>query len=130
VTYTYDLSTTIGRMRLLIPDRIEDNAVFSDEELTAFLAMEEGYKRATALALETIATDEALVLKVMKVTDVQTDGAKLAAELRSRAKGLRDQADLDEARDVDDPAFDWAEQVNNQFSFRERIIKQRQRRGV
>jgi hypothetical protein len=43
---------------------------------------------------------------------------------------LRDQADLDEARDVDDPAFDWAEQVNNQFSFRERIIKQRQRRGV
>lgn len=93
MAFTYDLSNSIGKVRLLIPDTQETTAVFSDEEITAFLALESAsVRRATALALETIASNEALTLKVVRLLDVQTDGAKLADSLMKRAATLRQQA--------------------------------------
>lgn len=93
MAFTYDLSNSIGKVRLLIPDSQETTAVFSDEEITAFLALESSsVRRATALALETIASNEALTLKVVRLLDVQTDGAKLADSLLKRAATLRQQA--------------------------------------
>lgn len=93
MAYTYDLSNSIGKVRLLIPDSQQTTAVFSDEEITAFLALESSsVRRATALALETIASNEALTLKVVRLLDVQTDGAKLADSLLKRAATLRQQA--------------------------------------
>lgn len=93
MAFTYDLSNSIGKVRLLIPDSQETTAVFSDEEISAFLALESSsVRRATALALETIASNEALTLKVVRLLDVQTDGAKLADSLLKRAATLRQQA--------------------------------------
>lgn len=93
MAFTYDLNNSIGKVRLLIPDTQEATAVFSDEEITAFLALESAsVRRATALALETIASNEALTLKVVRLLDVQTDGAKLADSLLKRAATLRQQA--------------------------------------
>ena len=40
MSFTYDLSTDVGKIRLLIPDTVSASAVFSDEELTALLALE------------------------------------------------------------------------------------------
>lgn len=98
MAFTYDLSNSIGTVRLLIPDTQETTAVFSDEEITAFLALESAsVRRATALALETIASNEALTLKVIRLLDVQTDGAKLAESLMKRAATLRQQALEDDA---------------------------------
>jgi hypothetical protein len=98
MAFTYDLSNSIGKVRLLIPDTQETTAVFSDEEITAFLALESAsVRRATALALETIASNEALTLKVVRLLDVQTDGAKLADSLMKRAATLRQQALEDDA---------------------------------
>lgn len=125
MTYTYDLSDDIGKVRVLIPDRVESEALFTDEEITAILSMEVGLKRAVALCLETLASDNALVLKVIKVQNIQTDGASVARALLARAAQLRSQADNDES-DAE-ASFDIAEFVVNDFSYRERLLSQFQR---
>lgn len=93
---TLDPTTEIGQVRLLIADVDEDNLLFTDPQVTAFLTLEDGVKRAAAAALETIATSEVLVSKVIRTQDLSADGSKVSAELRARAKGLREQADLDD----------------------------------
>lgn len=108
---TVDPTTDIGRVRLLATDLDEAEPLFEDDQITAFLDMEgDVVKRAAALALETIAVSEVLVSKVIRTQDLQTDGARVAAELRARAKALRDQAgttvDDDDAFGFDFVDFD------------------------
>ena len=98
MAFTYILTSDIGKVRLLIPDSRFDAYIFEDEEISTFLLLETGVKRAAALALETIASNEALVLKVIKLLDVQTDGAKVSDALLKRAEKLRSQS----AQDDDD----------------------------
>lgn len=135
MAFTKLLTTDVGKVRLLLPDRVEAEAIFQDEEIEAFLAIEGSVlKRAVALAIETIATDEALVQKVLKLDDKQTDGAKLAEALLKRAKTLRDQAkqEADDAlEEADDGSghFDIAEQVVDVFSQREHLWNEALRRG-
>lgn len=93
-----DYSTSVGRVRLLIPDTDEQNALLIDPQIEALLDMEGSVKYAAAAALEIIASSEVLVSKVIRTQDLQTDGAKVSAELRARAANLRQQAD-DEAGD-------------------------------
>lgn len=119
MTFTYTPSTDRGSVRLLIPDRVAEEAIFQDDEIDRFLSLEGGViKAAAALALETISTDEALVQKVMKTVDVSTDGAALAKALMARASDLRDQASYGSA---DQASFGWAELVTNDFTWRERM---------
>lgn len=74
--------------------------IYSDEELTAFLAMNVGVKRAAAAALDAVASNELQVSKVIKTQDLTTNAEATAAGLRKQAQALRDQAD----RDSDDAA--------------------------
>lgn len=121
MAFTYDLSTDVGRVRLLVPDTDWENAVFSDEELTAFLALESSSpRRAAALALETMAANETLTLKAIKLLDVQTDGAKVLDALLKRAALLRQQAAADDA-DAGYAGFEIAEMVVDDFSWREQV---------
>lgn len=130
MAFTYEVSTDRGKVRLLIKDTDEDNAVFNDDEIDAFLSMEgSNVQRGAALALETIASDEAMTLKVIKLLDLQTDGAKTSEALLSRADRLRAQAEEAEAAE-DGGAFDIAEWVNDEFSARERILKQNLRNSA
>jgi hypothetical protein len=92
VAYPIVLTSDIGRVRLLIPDRSLDLFVFQDEEIEAFLEIEGGVKLAAALALETIASDIAMVDKVIRIMDLSTDGAKTSDALLARANLLREQA--------------------------------------
>ncbi|CAI9417351.1 hypothetical protein [Nocardioides sp. T2.26MG-1] len=110
-TYTYDVSTPAGMVRFLlndIPDGAPATAVFSDEELTAVLALEGGsVKRAAAQVIDTNATNEALASKVLRTdSGVQTDGAKLADAMRKHAANLRAQADVELADSEDGFFFD------------------------
>lgn len=125
MSYSYDTTTEVGRVRLLIPDRNASDAIFSDEEIATFLALEDGLKRATALALETIASDQVLVLKVQRTGQLQTDGKSVSDALLARAAKLRSQAEADD--DADGGGFDIAEWVVDDFAARERWIKQVQR---
>lgn len=130
-----DLTTDVGKVRLLIPDRLSATPIFQDEEISTFLAVEGSVlKCGVALAIETIATDEALLLKVMKLGDNTTDGAKLAEALLKRAKLLRDQAAkaaADALAEEDDGSgyFDIAEQVFNDFGRREHLWNEVLRSG-
>lgn len=126
MTFTYsiaDLTTDLAKIRRLINDVVEAEAIFDDEEIEAFLVMESSrYRRAAALALETIAGSEAYTLKVMRRGDLQTDGTKTAEGLLKRAALLREQDDSVESES--DAGFDIAEHVFDDFSARERIEKQ------
>ena len=100
-----DYSTDVGKTRLLIPDTDEANLLLDDAQIGGYLALEGGnVKLAAAQALDAIASSEALVSKKIRTQDLQTDGPAVAAELRARAKGLREQ--VAEGVGEDDVGFD------------------------
>lgn len=99
-----DYDTDLGRVRLLISDVDETAPTLTDAQLEALLDMEgDNVKLAAAAALDTIARSEALVGKVIRTQDLQTDAARLSAELRAHASELRRQVRED---DDDDGGFD------------------------
>lgn len=133
MAYTFDVATAVGKVRLLIPDRVAAEPIFEDEEIEAFLSIEDDdVRRAAALALETIASDQAYTLKVIKTLDLQTDGAKTSDALLKRAEKLRgqaDKADADAEAEEDGGLFDIAEMPDTAFARRERIWKEGLRYG-
>lgn len=87
---TVDPSTPTGMIRLLISDVDVANPVFTDVEIEGFYRFEASNVRmAAAQALDTMASNEAMVSKVIRTLDLQVDGTKVAAELRARAATLR-----------------------------------------
>lgn len=101
-----DYTSPTGQVRLLLSDVDPSNQVFTDAEIGAFLAIENGsVKRAAAQAIDTQATNEALAAKVFKDHQIDTDGAKLADAMRKHAAALREQALFDEQGEDDGFAF-------------------------
>lgn len=83
----------VRRVRLLIADTDPDRRVLDDDDVLAFLDVEGGsVKLAAAQALDSIASSEVLVGKVIRTQDLSTDASKVAAELRAHAASLRVQA--------------------------------------
>ncbi len=121
--YPPDYATVVGQIRLLIPDTeqlgdladssVSASYIFSDPQIQAFATLyANNVKRAAAQAKLVLATSEALISKVIKTDDLQTDGAKLGAELRAQAKQLQEEADKDAIQDSYE-AFDVVD-YNNQ----------------
>lgn len=109
-----DFTTPVGQVRALIPDVEEvdfnDDGtatfLFEDEHIEAFLTISgDNVLRAAVRAVEAIAVSEALISKVIKTEDLQTDGAKVANALLARARQLREDADAGDEAD-DQSAFD------------------------
>lgn len=123
MTFTYDLDaldTDLALVRLSIGDTVSATPVFQDEELNAMLAMQGGsWRRAAAVALERIATSQILLLKVITILDVKTDGAAVAKALLAQAQRLR--ADAATAEDEDGSTFEVIEMVTGPFTYRERL---------
>jgi hypothetical protein len=118
MAFTYVLTENVGRLRALIPDSNSSSYIFEDDELDLFYTLEgSSLKRATALALETIASNEVMVLKVIDLLDLSTDGAKVSDALLKRAALLRAQANDDDV--ASDGAFDIAEMVVDTFTYRQ-----------
>jgi hypothetical protein len=122
---TYDAGVSArDNVRLLIGDTDITAPVFENEELDALLALEsQNVLRTAAMALETIASSQVQVLKVIRLMDLTTDGASVSRELRARAAQLRSRADDLEAAE-DDGAFDVAEMTVNHFSWRDQVYNQ------
>ena len=123
-----DYTSPIGQVRVLIPDlrkledlrdlRNEPRYLFTDDEILAFLAVNNGnVKRAAADACDVIGMDKALQLLVLKTDDKQTDGAKLLDAIVKRAKTLREQAKEDDENnlsfDVIMPSYEPVDWVVN-----------------
>ncbi len=122
MAFSYDVTTDIGKVRLLITDTDNDSPIFQDEEINAFLAMNDGVKRAAAAALDVIASNQVFVLKVIRTLDLSTDGAATARALREHADQLREEAAVTEAGE--EGLFDYAEMVTDAFTARQRLRNQ------
>lgn len=105
-----DYTQATGQVRLLISDVDQQNEILSDDMIAGFLSRygvaADGpttprgpVSRAAADALDTIATSEALVGKVIRTGDgLSTNGATVADALRKHAAALRARA-LEEDED-------------------------------
>jgi hypothetical protein len=119
-TFTYDPTTTEGRVRLLAQDFDASEPIFDDSEIEAFLDMNEGDIRfAAAMALEVLAANEVYVQKRIKILDLWTDGPREADQLLRIAESYRKQA-IDNVSA--DETFDWAEHVYNAWTAHERVV--------
>lgn len=128
--FTYNVANDIGKVRLLCTDRDAANPIFEeDDEIQVFLDLMGGnLLRAAAMALLTIAAEETLLMKRIKLLDLHTDGPAEAAALRELAAVYQEKADLAEAAEVDG-TFDYAEMVYDEFTARERLEKEALRSG-
>lgn len=89
--------------------------VLADTDIETFLDIcDDDARLAAAMALDTIATNEALVSKRIKLLEITTDGPAVAKALREHAAVLRAQADSDDE-------FDFAEMVTGDFAGRDMV---------
>ena len=127
MAFTYDVTTNRGKVRLKIGDTDTVNVnrqLFTDAEIDAFLAMNDSsILLSAAAALDAMAANQAMVLKVITIMDLKTDGASVARELRLEAKGMRETYSEFGEGDMAE-MFDWAEYAETDFAKRERIYKQ------
>lgn len=85
-----DLTTDVGKVRLLIPDL--DEELFTDDEIQAFLDLEGSEVRmAAAQAIETIASSKGFLAKRKKLGDYEIEEWS-PSELMKRAAKLREQS--------------------------------------
>jgi len=120
-----DLATDRGKVRLIISDDNETYEFFTDAKIDCFITIAgdldgKAIFNASALALESWASNQLMVLKVIERLDLKTDGAKVAAEMRLRAQGLREQA----MAASDDAGFEIAEMALGPWSVREQLINE------
>lgn len=95
----------------------------TDDDLNNILGMsEEGadLRLAAADALDAMASSQVMILKKIKLLDLQTDGPAVADALRKHAKELRAVVHSD---DYVEAYFDIAEQVYDKPSWSEKIFK-------
>lgn len=96
----------IRGVRLYTADTDPNHQCFADTDLVDFLELNGGnIKLAAADVLDAIAVSEALIGKVIRTQDLQTDGTKVAAQLQARARQLREQADADTSVDIFDVVY-------------------------
>lgn len=131
MAFTFDPTTDRGKVRLLIQDDTEqyngtDIYYFTDAKIDAFLALNvdgsDPVRLAAADALDAWASNEALVIKAVKLLDVNTNGPAVAASLRAHAQTLRAQA----AAEVE---IDVAEMALGPSSIFEQLINKALREG-
>lgn len=132
-TYNSACVTARDQVRLLCTDTDVAGGApaqyFQDTEIDFFLtAMSSSVLRAAALALYTIAAQEVLLMKRIRLLDLSTDGPAEAAALRELADVYQEKATLAEAADGGG-TFDYAEMVVDEATAEERRNKEYLRSG-
>lgn len=123
MAFTYDLSTSIGKVRRKIADT--DAGLYSFEDAEVQSALDEhsdSLNRAAADLLRTLAVDRVKLDKRVKALDGEVDRKGIVNNLLAAAKAL------DEA-DADAGGFAIASTVGNFFGKRERLRKEIERNG-
>ena len=132
-TYNSACVTARDQVRLLCTDTDVAGGApaqyFQDTEIDFFLtAMSSSVLRAAALALYTIAAQEVLLMKRIRLLDISTDGPAEATALRALADTYQEKAALAEAADAGG-TFDYAEMVTDEATAEERRNKEYLRSG-
>jgi len=95
--FTYDLTTDIGKVRMLVADTDSSGYDFEDDEVSAALTQEgDSIKRAAALLLLVLAANRSRLSVSVKRGNVSEDLKGVAADLRAQAAALVAQASDDE----------------------------------
>ena len=120
MTWTYDPTTDVGKVRLRVSDTQMTRPVMDDEDYEAFLSMaNDSVPLAAAMALETIAINEILCLKVVNLMGaVVTDAASAAKQLNALAKSLREEHATNVTADA--PGFVTIEMADDFLQRREK----------
>lgn len=84
----------------------------------------DSYRLAAAMALDAIASSQALILKRIEMLDLKTDGPAVAKALREHAAALRELVFTG-----GEDAFEIIEQINDTFGYQEKILKDAFREG-
>ena len=142
MAFTYIPGTPVFYVRLLIPDTIAPG-IFSDDEINAFLQINQltwqssmfssyqmgtlqlpqtpsNFLRAAALALRSLAGNNARLAAVTGLLDVKLNPALAAAALNKQADSYMEMDD-------NSGAFAIYEQVTTDWAFRDRWLAQLQR---
>jgi len=109
MTFTYDPTNNIGRVRRTLPqEKSVATYTLTDEEIQSYLTDHGSvWQLAAAQALEDLASDQAYVLKITtnSAIGISVNAVAMCAEMRARAASLRQQYE----ESVEDPGFDIAE---------------------
>lgn len=110
MTFTYDTSTDIGKLRLAIADTSEDDAEFTDEELQVFIDLAGSWSAAAILAVD------ALIAKYAKLVSLtvgprREEYGQIVEHYRVlRANLVSGVAGEAGAIDQEDLTFSWVEE--------------------
>jgi hypothetical protein len=116
MSFTYDVTTDIGMVRLLIGDTVEP-AKFTDEELQAFLTLEGGaVYLAAADCMDTLGS-QAAFSAASSFTSVRIGDYSEGASVSDQIKSYQAQADRFRQLDAETPAFAIAEENFSLFSY-------------
>lgn len=111
MSFTYDTSNNIGKVRAIVGDTTQSSAILSDEQITVFLNLTSSDLFATAaMALRSMAASKAVLAKLKVAGNYTEDTRAIATQLRELAK------DLDEAS-KSIPADAQVELILNDFQF-------------
>lgn len=122
MSITTDPTTDVGKIRIITGDKYEEALFFEDDEIEAFLSIYDDLRLTAAAVLDSMASMEAIIQKKIRHLDLQTDGPAVASALREHAAELRREVE-------EEPAFAVAEQAHDQFSLREFVWNDMQKRG-
>lgn len=111
------MATDVELVRTLIPDTEavfgddKDEYLFDDAQIQNFLTIGRGsVLRAAGHAMIAVGNSEALISKVIKTQDLQTDGSKLQDQWRASGQAMFDRADKEDQ----EGALDYFEIVDYQ----------------
>lgn len=97
MSFTYDLTNDIGKVRLLVGDTVQDDGVkpddsnYSDEEIQVFLDRNNDVNIAAAEALENLARMWAVEPDI-RMGPISESRSDVAGNLREQAEKLRQQS--------------------------------------
>lgn len=101
MSFTYDLDTNIGKIRLIIQDNDAADYHFEDAELTAFYGFEGSVNLAAAAAFESWGAAYSLNADSERIGDYNY-AQSISRKMLEQAARLR-------KNEAEKPAFEWAE---------------------
>ena len=108
MSYTYDITTNVGKVRLLTGDKILTDPVFTDEEIEIFLSRQSNsINLAAAEALEAWAASYSANANSEEVGDYAYT-QKIIDNMLKLAKQLRANEAKIKADEATEPVVDWS----------------------
>lgn len=96
MSFSYDLTTDAGKVRLLVADTNSSDYVWEDAEISAFLTMAgDSVFDAAAIALRSAASDFKKVMRLNLFGDVSVDPSQTISRLLDLAKSYEATARMD-----------------------------------